>query len=235
MPLYLGNKETDKVYLGGKEIAQIYLGNKEIWTNVKVVRLGSGKSWNIKQLYPHLYNKLTADNFFALTANAVGGDIGIRMNPSDDRETHTFDSCIYKSYDPNTGMLYVYSRMMDHDRQLGSADANVVMITKLDKLIPLNGNFNVSGYSGYKDFTEDNFLISSTGVAHFYNSFYPQSYPYSGSGHATGYLKKTYNKNTGVLNCYWRQDSHNTDDVYNWFNGSATAGCTVYLNPEGLK
>lgn len=229
MPLFLGNSEVERVLVGDTEIAQIYQGTNEIWSNVKTVDLGEGTSWDIKTLYPYLYKKLTADNFFVLTASAATKTYGIRMDPGDATVYWVMDGTIYKNYDPSTGKLDCYIRISGKVSQ--TAKVKVIMVTKTEKLQLLT-NFNVSNVPGYQNFTVDNFLISSTSGTHYYNSFYAQSYIYSGSGTITVDLVKSYNQNTGVLTCYLRQRSSNTDGTYHWFDNYTTAGCTVYLRTE---
>ena len=233
MPLHLGNKEVDQVFLGTKELSQIYLGTKEIWTNVKTEDLGTAKEWDIKKLYPGLYKKLTADNFLVVDSNTAASNFGIRMNPGDSTDYWHIYAHLYKDYNPSTGKLSCYTRI--YGNASGTNSVHVIMVTKLDKLILLGTGtkFNVSGYAGYNKFTLENFLVSSTsGTTNYYNSFYAQSYPYSGSGAASANIHKKYNASNGVLECYFRHNQGNTDDVYTWFNFSADLSVTVYLRTE---
>lgn len=228
MPVYKGNTEIDKVYLGSTEIAQIYKGTQEIWSNVKVVSLGSGTSFNIKNLYPTLYDKLTADNFFFRTADTASGTNGIRMNANaTSREYAGFAVGIAKSYDSSTGVLSFYNYVSPGN----SRNVSAVMVPKLTKLIRLgNGrSFNVSTYEGYQNFTADNFLIQSADRLAFSNSYYPQGYTYDDSGSCTSTVPKSYDASTGVLSTGINLRSNDTSGTYTYFNNSQNGNVIVYL------
>lgn len=229
MPLFLGNKETDRVFLGTKELSQIYLGTKEIWSNVKTIRLNSGTEWDIKSLYPSLYKKLTNDNFFIVTANSVTRDISVRMRPGDDREWSGYNVNIVKSYDADTGKLSSYMSNTG-----GKGAVTPIIVTKTSKLIYLGKktSFDLTNIAGYKNFTEDNFIIKGTDSMSRGMYFYDDGYDYADYGRGDYYLKKEYKKNEGTLSCYTKLSSRDTGGVYDWYSRDVfqgTASCEVYL------
>ena len=231
--IYDGSKEMSMIYDGDKELIAVYDGEKEVWSNVKIIDLGVAKEWDIKALYPYLYKKLTVNNFLILKTNTAAANFGIRVDPGDDTDYWHINGQLYKSYDVETGKLNCYTRI--YGNAGGTNSVRVIMYTKLDKLISLGTGqeFNVSNYSGYQNFTEDNFLISSAGGTDYYNSFRPWGgATYSGSGSASVGIYKEYNKSTGKLKCYLFHQQGNTDGTYNWFNFSAKANTTVYLRTE---
>lgn len=228
MPIYYGTNQIDSIYYQGTQLDEVYFGDNLVYSSSKTVELGTNTSFNIKDLYPNLYSKLTADNFFALSAGTASGTNGITMRESDtEREWAGFSGALAKSYNANTGILSFYNYCSPGN----SMGARVVMVPKTDKLIDLgtSTSFNVSGRSGYQNFTADNFLILSSNGASGGNSYYPQGYYYSDSGSATVELRKSYNASTGVLSCYIYLQSSDTSGVYNYFNFTSTAAVHAYL------
>lgn len=233
MALFLGEKEIDQVYWGEKEIGQIYWGEKEIWSNAKIISLGSGTSWNIKQLYPNLYDKLTENNFFFRSATQASGTNSIRMNPGDSRTWAGFSCGLAKGYDKTTGDLLVYN-YVNPGKQ---TKVEAVLVAKTDKLIYLGNStsFDVKlKTNNYANLTEDNFLILSSDTLTKGNTYGDPNEsnngdPYSDYGAATSTLVKKYNKSTGILSCYIKLVSEDTGGVYHYFDFSATGSCRVYL------
>lgn len=95
----LGQKEFSNILFGNKEISSIKKGESELWSNFKILDLGTGTSFNVANVYSK-YDRLTVDNFYTNTSSAYqnrGGvtDAGTTMRT-------------IKSYNAQTGILTFY-------------------------------------------------------------------------------------------------------------------------------
>lgn len=222
--IYLNNKELGNLHVGEKEIQRVLLGESLIWENNKVVVLGWGKSWNIRDLYPNLYNQLTADNFFFLSANTVTGSDSVSVAYQGDTQYISIRGGLSKSYNPSTGVLsmYLYNNS-------NSSNVCAVMVSKPEKLIymGLGTSFNVRSKfpNAYQSMTVDNFIVRT--VSHWNNTGSSnglicnnsRSYPGNWSGTNRETFTKSYNPNTGVLTCYLN-DTGNCDNIESWNRNS---------------
>lgn len=241
MPIDKGTTEYSQIKKGTTNISEIYIGNTLKFSDFKVVSLGSGKSFNIANIYSG-YANLTANNFFVLSASDATGSqaISVPAKPgTSGRERYggfNFNAKLIKSYNASTGVLTMYNCVAKADgTEIGTANVTAGMVIKTGKLINLGTaqSFNLTSYSNYKKFTADNFLIlSAANVTAGGGSFYYQTYAYADSGTGTSSITKSYNSSTGVLSAYIRMKSTDTSGVYGMFNGDNTGSVTVYLNPK---
>lgn len=225
MPLYLGDKEISQIYLGDKELTSIYLGDKEIWGSGKIIALEEGTSWDIKSLYPNLYDSLTVDNFFFMGANTVGASISGKVYPSDYRVYDGFDGGLVKTYNSSTGILSAYSRCNNN-----KGNAKMAIVIRPDKLIALGTafSFSLTGYDNYQNFTNDNFLISGAAkTLNRGNTYYASEAVYSYSGSGSVSFNKSYDATTGSLASSLRLSTSGS-----YLDGGDSCGLTVYLNPK---
>lgn len=226
----LNKTELRNCYYEDTEIQKIMYGDKLVWEGNKVIALGTGQSWNIRTLYPNLYNRLTSANFFFASANSVSELDTINMRASDtSREWGGFTGSITKSYDSSTGILTAYSYIKNT-----RGNVRMFMCTKPEKLVYLGKGsyFNVSNREDYESFVGDNFLISGADYLSIGAWFYPQGYDYADGGRGTLSVSKSYNASTGVLTCGIYLSSVDTSGVYNWYNWSTSGNLTIYLNPK---
>lgn len=163
MPINKGTTNYSSIYKGSTRISQIYIGTTLKYSGDRVINLGSGQSWNIKTLYPNLYNKLTVDNFFILTHNAVNGS---RTETWPGYNIHlSIRNGLYKSYNASTGVLNMYYYASGSSEN--KANVTAVIVTNPSKslieLTPSDNTYDMRSYSGYGNFTVNNFLISTIG------------------------------------------------------------------------
>lgn len=230
--IYLKSKELVNLHAEDKEIQRVLLGDKLVWENAIIIELGTGKSFDVSSIYSR-YADLTSANFFILSADSCSASQGIRMLPTDSREYVGFSAILILNYNSSTGILSCYNAIRNSGGSvLNSGNVKAVLVANPSKLISLGSgtSFNVSEYSGYKNFTADNFLIKSTGNASAGGMFYPQSYTYDDGGTGTSTISKSYNSSNGVVSTSIRMNSYDTSGVYSWFNWSATANVDLYLN-----
>ena len=90
-------------------------------------------------------------------------------------------------------------------------------------------SFDLSSYSGYQNFTVDNFVFKATGGNN-ESSFY---YTKDGSNiHANGGIIAQYNQSTGILTAYLYINARagtNSSEGYNWESHSENFNVTAYL------
>lgn len=235
MPVYLGDKEIEIGAFGDKELVNLYLGDKEIWGGGKVIDLGWGTSWDIKSLYPKLYNKLTADNFLLVAANTVSYWASMKPSGTYQEYTNCFDGII-KSYNASTGVLEFRTQGDGDTSGIRTNSVRVVLVVKLDKLTYLGygTTFNVANVfpNDYKNMTVNNFALRT--IVHWNTSGTATYSLCSRSGRVgDGYttysddgqfgIVKSYDANTGVLRMYGR--SWGTSDP----NDSWDRSCNAYV------
>lgn len=233
--IYLNNKELGNLHIGEDEIQSVWIGDKVIWENNKIVDLGWGKSWNIKNLFPNLYNKLTVDNFFLLSANSVNGSDTVvgtgRLGLA---------SGIEKSYNASTGVLSFYTSY-NYGQMTNTVKA--VMVSKLDKIkyVGYGTSFNVKSLfpNDYMNMTANNFFVktirhwnSDTGLPYGYD--YHGSRSISGTWTADGNFTfyKSYNASTGQLTVYFNSSGSASGVSDTWNRNS---NCYVYGSKKAPK
>lgn len=226
--IYLNDNELQNLHIEDKEIQRVLFGDKLVWENNKIVDLGWGKSWNIAELFPNLYQDLTVDNFFLLSANSVSGSDRI-----DGTGRLALASGIAKSYDSSTGALSFYTSY-NYGEMTNTVRA--VLVSKVDKLtyVGYGTSFNVRNLfpNDYQNMTVDNFLVktirhwnSDTGLPMFYDYFGNRSV--SGTWTASGNFTfhKSYNASTGVLTVYFNSSGSASGVSDTWNRNS---NCYVY-------
>ena len=230
--IYLNNKELDNLHIGEKEIQRVLLGESLIWENNKIVNLGFGKSWDIQNLFPNIYNELTADNFFFLSFNNVTGSTSVNVAYTGDTKYLRIDGGLSKAYDPSTGILnaYLYNNS-------NKSDVCAVLVTKPEKLVylGLGTSFDVKTRfpDRYQSMTADNFVVQT--IRHWNGngrSFglicnNSRSSVGSWSGYNVESFVKTYDASNGILTCYLN-DTGNCDNIDRW-NGNSS----VYAYASG--
>lgn len=237
MPLYWGTKEVDKVTLGDKEIKQIYWGDKEIWSNAKIVNLGSGTSWDIKSITSK-YANLTVDNFYYLSMNDVSASNSISVPPEG---YLAITGWLNKTYDSTSGIFNSYHFL--NGSSLRSVQVTPVLVVDPSKLIDLGSaqTFDIKTRypNKYSQFTENNFIIArnKTGREDLPNN--PNEYLFNHYRGANGTwsvtcthkLEKTYSQTTGILTCRFRSIADANVDADDFNTASSTH---VYLVEKAL-
>lgn len=207
---------------------------KEIWSNSigRLIDLGVGTSFNVKNTLPNDYQSLNANNFYIYQANGSIGGGG-----STDEYTHNQASSsgtLVKSYNASTGVLTCYNSMYEDHRDgsgshsstgTGSCGVKVFVPNpklkignKVMKLISLGSgqSFDVKEFvSGWAKLTANDFYAvsySQIGVSQHGGT---SSYVYT---QTTLQLDKSYNNTTGIL----------TLRIKNTWN-STYANANVYL------
>lgn len=222
--IHIGSKDPENLHLGNKQLERVMLGNKVVWENNKIILLGNGKSWNIKNLYPNLYNKLTVDNFFILSADSVTGSDSVHVAYEGDTQYIHIRGGLNKDYTPSTGALNMY--LFNNGN---SSNLRAVMVSKPEKLVycGYGQSFDIKRLfpTKYQTMNENNFVIKT--VVHWNGDGRPaglicnnsRSYPGSWSGSNTEKLVKSYSPSTGVLSCYLN-DSGDCDNIDTWNRSS---------------
>lgn len=223
--IYLNNKELDNLHIGETTIQRVLLGESLIWENNKIVNLGAGTTWNIRELYPNLYDRLTADNFYFLTFNSVSTSVVVNVQTGGSERLYIYGG-VTKSYNPQTGILTFYPYLNS-----SSATLTAVMVTKPEKLVSLGTgtSFNVRAKfpTNYMNLTADNFIVKS--ISHWNGGgatglVCNEVRNYAGRFDANDRLSftKSYNASTGVLTVY-ANDYGNTDSNPYWNRNSSVS------------
>jgi hypothetical protein len=238
MPIYLGASEIESGFDGSTELQNIYIGAQEIWSNSKVINLGTGTSFDVSSIYSK-YDELTANNFFIMAANTASGTSGTGTISvgSGSAGSWGFQAQLVKSYNSSTGILTAYNAIKEgHDNSVrGTGSVTAVLVVKTENLINLgsvNGTISVTSYGEYRNFTNDNFLIISAASPAHGNSYYHQSYAYSDSGSGTSTITKSYNATNGTLTANIKMNSTDTSGVYNYYTANEQGAVYIYLNPK---
>ena len=142
--------------MGSTEIEKIMYGSSLVWESLKFVDLGTAQTFDIKN-YSENWRNLTADNFF-IVGNS--NSTYISGNEGGDEIVYVYDS-YSKSYNASTGILSCYIYVIN-DGSYQYASVHCALVEKKEKLIYLGEgkSFNVTGYTGYSNFTYKNFLMS---------------------------------------------------------------------------
>lgn len=180
MSIYSGTHELDNLYNGGTEIENVYKGGTEIWNNSigTFIKLGSGTSFNVKNLLPDDYSTLSTSNFYLY---GISG----RLSGAGTTDIHTVSDAsgtasLVKSYNSSTGVLSCYEslegsyRSASGNRELSGTGSVAVAVfvpnkkytsyKKVTKLISLGTGqtFNVASiFPNYATLTTDDFYIST--------------------------------------------------------------------------
>lgn len=225
--IYLNNKELENLHIGEQEIQRVLLGESLIWENNRIVNLGSGKTWNIQNLFPSLYSRLTADNFFFLSFNNVSESVRVTVQEGGSDRLWIYGG-LTKSYNPSTGVLNLYPYLNSQ-----SANLTAVMVTKPEKLtyVGTGTSFNVRNLfpNDYQNMTANNFLVKT--LSHWNGGgangiVCNEVRNYAGTFSANDLLSfsKSYNPSTGQLTIY-AKDNGGTDNATSWNRNS---NCVVY-------
>lgn len=226
--IYRNNKELQNLHVGDKEIQRVLLGESLIWENNKIVVLSEGRTWDIRSLYPTLYNTFTLDNFFLLSANRVTGSSSVTVAYEGDVKYLSITGGLSKEYIASTGTLNEY--LFNNSNR---SNVIPVVVSKPEKLIycGLGTSFDMKTFfpNSYQSLTVNNFIIKT--VRHFNGSGRAyglicnnsRTFPGNWSATNTETLVKTYNASTGILSCYLN-DTGNADGIDRWNSNS-----NVYL------
>lgn len=218
--IYLGENDLINLHIGSQEINRVLLGNKVIWENVKAIDLGTGTTFDLSS-YPN-YADLTEDNFFFTTASQgkiTGYDASglVYTNIG-------FD----KTYDSSTGTLTMRTKVWSANTAYGSVHAYYV--PNPSRLIYLgNGRyFNLSSYTGYQNFTEDNFLIKNA----YGGSVGGIRDPLGWS--CTVDIVKSYDQSNGSLRCVFFGEYLSSKSHSETWSHATSNNCDVYLIKRGV-
>ena len=223
--IYKGTKELENLYLGNKELEAVYLGNKEVWTNCKLINLGSGQTFNIQ---PYLKYEHALDNFYirtfpSFTASDTGQYAGY---PVPSNATYNYQ----KSISGNTLTFRGYREQSNGGG--GYYNLNPFLLTKNAKAISLgNGtSFNIRTKLPNVDYTQltaDDFYFR---VPVTENAFVWNDEPGDRkSVWAKGTFYKSYNASNGVLTMYI------TTDHYPWGDETNRALSAWYIPRKYLR
>ena len=190
MPASNGSKKIAKIYYGSNEVAKGYYGGNLVFENEKniIVNLGTGKTWNIKTLYPQLpWSKFTTNNFFITygSASKTGSISGVLQG-----------SC-FVNMTYSGGSLTIDMTALANGSASTNGSVHAYLVTRPQDLVHLGEGqtFDVSNYEGYEDFTMDNFLIKSTTNGTIGTVSNTGSYTVSAG------ISKSYDSSTGILSC----------------------------------
>ena len=231
--IYKNNEELQNLHIGENEIQRVLLGEHLIWENNKIIDLGWGKTWNIQNLFPNLYQDLTIDNFFLLGATQVSGSDTLVGTG----EVSIYDG-IQKSYNATTGVL-------SFNTYCNGTTGNVraVMVSKVDKLtyVGFGTSFNVKNLfpNDYMNMTADNFLVktmkhwnASSELSITYSYHGRRSYSGTWTADGTFRFYKSYNAETGILTVYFNSSGSASGVSDTWNRNS---NCYVYASKKVAK
>ena len=198
-----------------------------VCAGIKKVELGTGTSYNIKSLYPGLYDKLTNDNFYytmngssVLASRTCSGECVDRSSGSYTQPTI--------AYNQETGVLTCSNGSLTDTNLWGSVSnprgANTITLTttcymSIDDVIELGSATSYDIKSLYPDkydkLTSDNFYAraSSSSVIASRNC---AGECVDRSNTVFSLPKPSYNQETGILTC-----SNGTLSVYNLWGGTS--------------
>lgn len=208
MPIEKNNEDLWNLYFGEQEIKKVMYGETLVWENNRVINLGLGKRWNIAELYPNLYKKLTLDNFYVLSMNSFSGNDRFAVTETGvDVGYLNVNVRLAKKYNQNTGILEMYGECNE-----GKGDVIGLIVTKPLKLIEigLGTSFDIASLqpSLYNKLSLNNFIIKTIPNDYAFRSFRGSAGgPWTVT--CTESLVKEYDSNSGRLDCYiqnnWRE------------------------------
>lgn len=218
--IYHRNKEILLNHLDSEVYAGIHLG-KYFYISNRYFDLGRGRQWDLSALLPNIYQKLSIDNVFLLSARNVSGGASIVVTQTGyDVGYLSISVGISRSYDERTGIL-----KMNVYCNNGKADVTPVIITKPEKLIHIgNGQiFDIKSMfpTTYQNFNVNNFLIKSYKAGLVHNDFRGSEGSWNAS--CTQTLYKSYED--GVLTCYMKESVQDNYTGYKTLNRD----CDIYL------
>ena len=146
-------KELQNCYSGSQQIDKITYGDKVIWENFRIIDLGVGQTFNIKN-YTSKWSSLTVDNFFC-----IGTSNQATLSGSETGDVVVYVENGYEKSYSNGTLTFRIKLMSGGSTAYGSVHA--VLVEKMDKLVNLGSgtSFNVRSYPNYADFTYKNFLM----------------------------------------------------------------------------
>lgn len=160
MPIYDGLNDLDVLFDGSNELEYVYDGNEEVWANAQAIDLGLGKTWNIKELFPNIYQNLTANNFFT-----NGSASGFYESDSKSGYTGTDSSIVFsKSYNAETGILSASIVGRIDGAVNHNLDVHMFLVKKPSKLLSLGTSSSIdvrTRIPNWEDYTIDNFMALS--------------------------------------------------------------------------
>lgn len=194
-----------------RDIIKVWYGTHLVWEKVLVFDLGTRKfdNYDIRSYYDDWAN-LTVNNFFIVNMNNATGTAKVVINGY--TQYLIMSGKLIKSYNASTGRFTCYNQCQGQSAQgtntTGYGNVHVILVTDLSKVKNLGTaqSFNVTSYSGYKNFTVDNFLIRN--ASDYYES---HSRTVDGTWLASSTMKlyKNYNASKGLLTCYYYEEGSN--------------------------
>lgn len=206
--IYMNNEGLNNLHIEDKEINRVLLGEKLIWENSKVISLGTGQSFDLRQVWSK-YNELTVDNIFYLSLVNASTSSSIYLSPNEGGYISAM-GWLHKIYNAQTGLLET-----DHfasGSQMNKYDVTPVLVTDLSKIEYLGNSqsfdLKVNYPNEYPNFTDNNFIMKIDALnGYLYNGYRhaDSNYPFSESLSVTHYIDKSYDASTGILTCRKRR------------------------------
>lgn len=205
----LNLKELQYCYSGDLEIERIMYGENLVWELVQSISLGTGSSFNLRNIVDN-WQSLTASNFFVrvsgtpIASDSVTGSeetkpnarLHSQLNKSYNASTGTF-SCNFQCYATVT-----YEPITSNN----TVPCSAFLVPNLSKAISdgvlrdlgsgMSWDIRAIYPNDYRNFTINNFFISSCDECETGNRYYGGTFTFGG----TASLNLSYNSSTGILN-----------------------------------
>lgn len=228
----LKGKDLQDLYNGTINIKRVRWTNANgtpffVWDNLIVYDLGTGQSFNVRNVYSN-YSQLRKGNFFITTMDEA--TCSSRVVVTTYMQYLNLKGNFYKSYNSSSGVLTAYNNAVGN-LVSNRGDVHAYLVVNTDKLIDLGTaqSFNVKSYANYKKFTSNNFFIAE---ADDYEENRARTYEGTWTGSCTMKLYKSYNTSKGLLTCYYYETGSNNSGSTDFL--SRKMDVHVYLNPKGL-
>lgn len=210
--IYNGNNEIDKIYYGDNEIGSVWYGNNEVWTNNKIIKLNSGQTFDITQVYSD-YANLTTANFYYLELEDVSGTDSVTYPGYTVYLTLT--GSLTKTY---TNGIFTSEHYINGSKK----NTTPVIVPDPSKLVSIGTGktFDIKTLypDTYQNLTANNFIVNIPSSQSFlYRGSITSAGTYSCGG--THKLVKSYDSTTGTLTCkttWWYQTSFGQTGTYEY-------------------
>ena len=237
MPIKIGNNDIGDIYVGSNKIGEVYIGSNLVYTSGRAIKLSSGTSWNIKNLYPNIYNKLSANNFFVSTIDGTHSVYkSVNVAYEGDVKYISIWGQLIKSYNATSGVLTMYYQISGNTDV--ACPVTPVMVTDLNKISSIakgsDNNYTATGISGWQNFNINNFFFRDMTGHYLFNG--SRTYPGTWGGRSTIYWTKSYNTSNGKLYFYLTNTISEAMEAENGTYYQYGYGInTFYVSPKGVK
>lgn len=234
--IYKNHKELQNLHIGDNEIQRVLLGERLIWENYKLINIGTGKFFNIKELYPNDYQEFTNDNFFIYGVSGRGYVSG-SIRGDESGPVMGMNSQVIKSYNATTGILSCYLLVNGESTSSNSVNVSVAIIPNVQKALE-KGNLiylgkgwgaNIKSHfpNDYQNMSVANFMIGGSDRAGTGNRYYGGSFTCGGYGE----VPFSYNAETGQFNVSCKLVVTNDGGGY---LSSQSASCSIYVSRKPI-